>query len=1472
MANHEIQASDNNTVLSEFEDLRRELVALRSEYEKAVSDKRDVFLQLQKVQLQVNEWETNYNVLKEDNQRLKRENTDLKTSYEFVKTQKQVAVSEHVKAEYDGHRERLTNEIASLNAKIASMKEAYEYVQLEKSTLEEKVIILQKTISSLENTNESLLMEKHRLQQDMDSTRREREGSIRVHDYSTVHHSFSGSSDYDSLKAKYDEVCREKYSLEYQLRVAKEKTTELENRLKTESGRVEKRHYLVSQNSFSKLEEDYNQLMHDKRMVESEIDIKHRRELEENQTLIYKLEQELREMRTEKARYDELYKENEYLIKERFNLENELRITKEKIVEVESSRINETRMEKELVAFKDKYTSLEKDYSTLMQDKRKFEAELYIQVRKEVDEKQGQIFKLEREIHELRADKARYDDVCREKEFLIKERSNMENELRIAREKTLEFESRSMIESRTEQELVIYKDKCTQLEKEYGQMLQERRRLETDFHIQVRKEVEEKQAHIYQLESEMRELRMNSARYEDVFKEKEFLLKERYNLENEHRAARQKIAELESRSMMEGRLENELAAFKEKYTKLESDYSTMVQEKRRLEAEFHIQVRKEIEEKQSQIYKLEAEMHELRMDKGRYDDLYKEKEFLIKEKFDLESELRTTREKIMEFESRSMLESRTEKELVIYQDKYTQLEKEYSVLMQDRRRFEADLHIQVRKEVEEKQAHIYKIERELHDLQIDKARYDDLYKEKEFLIKERLDLENELRIAREKIIEFESHSMMGARMEKELTLTQERYAKLEKDYSLLMQEKRRMEADYHVQARKEVEEKESHIYKLEMELRELRMNKGRYDDLYKEKEFLVKEKFDLESELRITREKIVEFESRSMLENRIEKELVIYQDKYTQLEKEYSGLMQERRRLEADAEIRVRKEVEEKQSHIYRLEQEIREMKIEKNRYDDLYKEKEFLLKERYNLENELRITREKIIEFESRSMVEAKTERNLVLYQEKYSNLEKDFSLLMQEKRKLETDGEIRVRKEVEEKQSHIYRLEQEIREMKIEKNRYDDLYKEKEFLLKERYNLENELRITREKIIEFESRSMVEAKTERNLVLYQEKYSNLEKDFSLLMQEKRKLETDGEIRVRKEVEEKLSHIYKLEHEILALKSEKERYDEVCREKEFLVKERYNLEIELRNTREKMLEFETRLKTDSTRLEQEMAVFKNRYTKLEGDYNFLVEEKKKLEEDIEIRVKKEFWEKQESVYKLEKEIRELRSENEYYQKTVEEKNASISDMRVSVSDLQRKVESLKKELFVAEEAYEKAEMKLKEVLKSEYKPVTTYVVRRTLRTVSDASQHSTSSGVTKTTADEGPLISSEFGATSTPNVERKSEARGAVGTASVLAKTIDFNTNVEEVGKKTTANEADEATKDGFVTKEGASEGASSSFYSRSGYSSAASPRTGSMRYGPRVASKYSSGYGGSTYSAGSSYRTRPSASTRNLSTRKYY
>lgn len=91
--------------------------------------------------------------------------------------------------------------------------------------------------------------------------------------------------------------------------------------------------------------------------------------------------------------------------------------------------------------------------------------------------------------------------------------------------------------------------------------------------------------------------------------------------------------------------------------------------------------------------------------------------------------------------------------------------------------------------------------------------------------------------------------------------------------------------------------------------------------------------------------------------------------------------------------------------------------------------------------------------------------------------------------------------------------------------------------------------------------------------------------------------------------------------------------------------------------------------------------------------------ERKKLEEEFEIKIKSEMSTVQERCFELEKEIRKLKSENQYYHDKLKEKDATLTQFSHKISSCQKEIESLRKQLFIAEEAHEKAELRVKEVL-----------------------------------------------------------------------------------------------------------------------------------------------------------------------------
>ena len=250
---------------------------------------------------------------------------------------------------------------------------------------------------------------------------------------------------------------------------------------------------------------------------------------------------------------------------------------------------------------------------------------------------------------------------------------------------------------------------------------------------------------------------------------------------------------------------------------------------------------------------------------------------------------------------------------------------------------------------------------------------------------------------------------------------------------------------------------------------------------------------------------------------------------------------------------------------------------------------------------------------------------------------------------------------------------------------------------------------------------------------------------------------------------------------------------------------------------------------------------------------------------------------KQDYIYKIEKENRELKSENEYYEKTVDEKNAAIGDLRLKVRNLQQKVENLKKEVFVAEEAYEKAELRLKEVLKADYKPATTYEVRRYRLSTTDSptGTHSSSGStytVNKAASSEADAL--QFSATSTPMKSAlDGECTEVVQKTGTVTTSAGLDSDLARAeGNFQSCEDTTTSTKTVLITDEVnglADSGAAGTSY-RSMYSS--QPST----YRTSSATTYRTTTGRTYVSGGSSYRTSyPTGrkySGRYSVTRKFY
>ena len=348
--------------------------------------------------------------------------------------------------------------------------------------------------------------------------------------------------------------------------------------------------------------------------------------------------------------------------------------------------------------------------------------------------------------------------------------------------------------------------------------------------------------------------------------------------------------------------------------------------------------------------------------------------------------------------------------------------------------------------------------------------------------------------------------------------------------------------------------------------------------------------------------------------------------------------------------------------------------------------------------------------------------------------------------------------------------------------------------------------------------------------------------------------IQIDNQVKVyREEIKEKDAALQMLRSEAITLRAEAE-----------------SLKRDLRIAKETPVH--------DTKMVQELFNLKAKFAKLQEEYNIVMLAKSKLEEEMVIKINSGMADKQDYIYKIEKENRELKSENEYYEKTVQEKNTAIGDMDLKVRKLQKKVENLKKEIFVAEEAYEKAELRLKEVLKADYKPVTTYALRRYRTSTADspsATYNSSASTYTVNKAAFSDTDALQFSATSTPMKSRiDGERTEAVHKTSTVTTSTGLDSDLARVeGNFQSSEDTAKTTKTLLISDkiEGITDSGRVGTSYRSTYSS--QPST----YKSSSGTSFRSSCGRTSASGGSGYRASYSSGGRKYTsgystTRKFY
>ena len=164
---------------------------------------------------------------------------------------------------------------------------------------------------------------------------------------------------------------------------------------------------------------------------------------------------------------------------------------------------------------------------------------------------------------------------------------------------------------------------------------------------------------------------------------------------------------------------------------------------------------------------------------------------------------------------------------------------------------------------------------------------------------------------------------------------------------------------------------------------------------------------------------------------------------------------------------------------------------------------------------------------------------------------------------------------------------------------------------------------------------------------------------------------------------------------------------DDICKERDFLFKNKCSLEYDLSVSQRKMTEAENVTMIGNSKKEQELLIVQSKFAKLENDFNEVKQENETMKMEMELRIKTEVLSKQECIYELEKEMRKLKAENEYHQKVMDEKNANLSKLRSQILSWQKQAEKLEKELYVAQETYARCDRRMREIFNSEHELLT---------------------------------------------------------------------------------------------------------------------------------------------------------------------
>ena len=1445
---------------SRMEGFQQEVRDRETLIDKLRSENLIVKNELESLKREVTGKESDTDVYLKDIERLRQEIVVLKTSSADYDTLKRTY--EEVCKERDSVRNQLMEYKTQSENEISVHLESY--YQAYKQDVREKEI----AIDRMRTENATLMAELEGLRREMAT--------------------FYKRTEYESLKLQSDEICKERDALREELIDFKSKS-ERDVLIQVENKTV------IFQKEIREKEMEIAKLRSEAMSIQMSFDAL-KRDFESKQLFIEGYQSEIERLKGDiitlksttvtnteyeslRRMYEDVLKERDAirleLIEFRSNSERELSIQVENQIRVYREEIREK--ETAISNFRSENMKFQADFETFKReiDSKQYMIDGYLV---EIDRLKNEVNKLNKHIVEFESVKRSYEDVCRERDYIQKQFADFK--------------------SRSEQD--------------------------TTFQIQIqtdgfRQEIKEKDLAIERFSSQNKLLReevdglkrerstfYSKSEYDSLRQQYEVTWKERDTLHGQ-------IAELKSKS------ERDLIVQIESRTET---YRTEIREKEtiigRLQSE-SLKYQTELDGLKRQLgnqeaYLIEIERLKKEVNTLRFPDIRGSAEFISLQRTYEEvcEERDSLRGQVVDIKMKGDQEH--ENQVRIYREEIREKEVEINRLRSEGMTFKAEIE-GFKRDLSYQEAYLIEIERLKKE--VNTLRFPDIRGSAEFISLQRTYEEvcKERDALRGQVFDIKMKGEQN--LESQVRIYHEEIREKEIEINRLRSEGMTLKAEIDG-FKRDLGNQEAYLIEIERLKKEV--NTLRFPDIRGSAEFVSLQRTYEEvcKERDALRGQVVDIKMKGDQEH--ENQVRIYREEIREKEVEMNRLRSEGMTFKAEIEG-FKRDLGNQEAYLIEIER----LKKEVNtlRFPDIRGSAEFISLQRTYEEvcKERDSLRGQVVDIKMKG--DQEHENQVRIYREEIREKEVSMERLRLESMsfKAEIEGLKRDLRNQEAYLIEIDRLKKEVNTL-----RFPDIRSSAEFISLQRTYEEvcKERDVLKGQVIDVKMKG--EQNLENQVRIYREEIREKEVEINRLRSEGMtfKAEIDGFKRDLGNQEAYLIEIERLKKEVTTLRfpdirgsaefvSLQRTYEEVCKERDavrsqfidFKMKGEQNLENQAKMYREEIREKELEMNTlrtevmtfkaeieglkrdlriakdtpvHDTKMEQELFNLRTKFAKLQEEYNIVMLAKSKLEEEMVIKVNSGMADKQDYIYKIEKENRELKSENEYYEKTMQEKNTAISDLDLKVRNWQKKAENFKKEIFVAEEAYEKAELRLKEVLKADYKPVTTYEVRR-YRTSTAESPSATysSSGSTYTvnkTATSG-ADALQFSATSTPMKSvLDGERREVVQKTGTVTTSAGFDSDLARAeGNFKSCGDTTTSTKTVLISDK--VEGMNGSGRVGTSYRSTYSSQPSTYRSSSDTS--YRSNTGRTSASGGSGYRASYSSGGRKVSgrystTRKFY